>query len=112
MVAIILLGFVTSSSGIQQQGILAYQRSVAMQDANQVVEQMRDTAANGVFPANVTTVFNGTMATYTNLPSETITISYADVAADPLDARITVNYVNAARRNDTASLRTYITQRA
>ena len=116
VVSIVLLGFVSSSSGIQRQGEAAYQRAMALQDANQVIEQMRNLAATGTFPANVTGTFNGAVAaSYAHMPSssaETISVSYANASANPLDATVTVSYSENGTRATTAAIRTYITQRA
>lgn len=116
VVSVVLLGFVSASSGIQMQGEAAHQRSMAIQDANQVIEQMRNAAATGTFPGNVTAVFSGDVdEDYSNMPDtadETISVSYADPTADPLDATVTVTYMENGNRQTTATIRTYITQRS
>ncbi len=112
VVAIVVLGFMGAATAIQLQGEAAYQRSVAIQEANRVVELMRNAAVTGTFPANVTGTYSGTLSGYTALPSESISVSYANASANPLDATITVSYLENGRRTTTASLRTYITQRA
>jgi prepilin-type N-terminal cleavage/methylation domain-containing protein len=115
VVVVVVLGFLTSSTAIQTQGRAAFERSMALQDANRVIEQMRNAAASGTFPGNVTGTFSGSVSGFGSLPTgsnETITVSYASATADPLDATITVSYLENGRRAQTASLRTYITQRA
>ena len=109
VVATVVLGFMGSATAIQSQQIAAYQRSVALQDANQVVELLRNAATSGTFPGNVT---GTTMPTYTNLPSEAITATYVSTSANPLDVTVTVTYSENSLRSTGASIRTLITQRA
>lgn len=112
VVATVVLGFMGAATGIQMQGEAAHQRSIALQDANRVIEQMRNAAATGTFPANVTTAYSGSVSGYTSLPSETVSVSYVSSTANPLDATVTVSYLENSRRSTSAALRTYITQRA
>lgn len=113
VVVIIVLGFLNSSTRMQSANQAAHERSVALQDANQVIELMRSAAATGTFPANVTGTYanGGTVAGFTTLTNETVTVTYANAAADPLDVTVTVAYRENGTRNVTATLRTYITQR-
>lgn len=112
VVAVVVLGFMSSATGVQHQGQAAYQRAIALQDANQVIEQMRNAAASGTFPANVTGSFNGTVSGYSSLPSEAVSVAYVSATANPLDTTVTVSYLENGRRTTSASIRTYITQRA
>ncbi len=109
-----VVSFMGATTALANTNTASYQRNVAIQDANLILEQMRDLAASGTFPGNVTGTFanNSTDSSYTNLPSETITISYADAAANPLDATIQVSYQENSRRSTSVSIRSYITQRA
>src|SRR5262249_15806343 len=99
VVAIVVLGFLNSALGIQTSTQAAFERSTAVQDAHQVIEAMRNTAASGTFPSNVTTAYSngGTVSGFSNLTSESVTVSYADAAANPLDATVTVSYNENAR---------------
>lgn len=114
VVAVVVLGFLNSAMGVQTSSQAAYERSVAIQDAHQVIEAMRNLAASGTFPTNVTTTYSngGTVSGFTNLPSETITVAYASATANPLDATVTVSYLENSRRSVSAQVRTYITQRS
>ena len=112
VVATVILGFLGSATAMQSANKAAYERSVALQDANQVIEDMRRTAASGTFPGNVTAVYTGTVDGYSNIPGEAVTVAYADAAADPLDVTVTVSYNENSLRATSASVRTYITQRA
>ena len=109
VVATVVLGFMGSATAIQFQQKTAYERSVPLQDANQVIELLRNAATTGTFPANVTST---SIPTYTNLTSEAITASYVNASANPLDVTVTVTYSDSSNRSTGASVRTLITQRA
>ena len=110
---LVLMGFIGTNGALRQASYAAYEKSVALQDANQVVEMMRNTAASGTFPAVVTTSYpsGGTVSGFSNLTSETITVSYANSAANPLDTTVTVTWLQNGNRSVSTTLRTYITQR-
>lgn len=113
ILSLLIVGFVGSTTTIQSSTNAAYERSVSTQHANHVAELMRDAALSGTFPSNVTGSYphNGTVSGLTSLSGETITVSYADVTADPLDATITVSYMENGARTVSHSIRTLITQR-
>lgn len=113
IVALALLAYVGGNVVIGQNVEVAYERSMAFQDAQRVIEQMRNLAATGTFPANVTSVYpnGGTVTGYSNIPSEQVSVSYVDPAVNPLDATVTVTWMANGLRTSTASLRTLITQR-
>ena len=113
VVSLLVLGFMGSSTALQQTSQAAYERSLSFQDANHVVELMRDAAATGTFPANVTGTYSngGTVSGFTSLSNESVSVSYANASADPLDATVTVSYKENGTRVVTNSVRTYITQR-
>jgi len=108
-----LVGYIGATTNIQQTGEAAFERSVAIQDANRVVEQMRNAAATGNFPGNVLGAFpnNGVVAGFNNLTAEQVTVTYTNAGADPLDAFVTVAWNENGRRATTATLRTFVTQR-
>lgn len=108
-----LVGYIGATTNIQQTGEEAFERSVAIQDANQVVEQIREAAGSGTFPGNVLGSFpnNGTVGGFNNLDSQQITVSYVDTSADPLDTFVVVSWNENGRRATSATLRTFITQR-
>ncbi len=114
VVVTILVGFLGSATAIQSANQAAYERNIALQDANQVIEQLRNTAATGTFPSNVTTAYpnGGTVAGYTSLTNEAVRVTYASTTANPLDVRVTVSYSENGNRTMSVSLRSYITQRA
>ncbi len=113
VVVLVLLGFMGANMRIQQASEAAYQRTVALQDANRVIELMRNAAAAGQFPGNVTAVYpnGGAAAGFANLPGERVVVAYANPGADPLDVTVTVSWAENGIRNVNTALRTYLTQR-
>ena len=114
VVVLLVMGFLGSATAMQAANFAAFERSIALQHANQVIETMRNTAASGTFPGNVTAVYpnNGSVSGFTTLTSEQVTVAYASAAANPLDVTVTVSYSENGRRAVTQTLRTYMTQRA
>ena len=111
---IAILGFITAVTSIRQSSEGAYERTIALQDANRVIEQMRDAATSGTFPDNVTAAYpnNAAVSGFTNLTSQQVSVSYANSTADPLDVTVTVTWLEHGRRSMTKAIRTFITQRA
>ena len=112
VVAVVVLGFLGSATALQSANKAAYERSVALQDANQVIELMRNASATGTFPACVTSTYSGTVSGYSNLSGEAVSVAYANASANPLDATVTVSYNENSTRATSVAIRTYITQRA
>ena len=108
-----LLAYIGGNVKIGQTTSAAYEQTVAYQDMNRILEQMRDTAKTGTFPTNVTTSYpnNGTVSGFNNLTGETITVSYVSASADPLDVTLTTAWTSNGVRAVSKSLRTLITQR-
>lgn len=94
-------------------GEAVYERMVATQDAHRTIEMMRGASSSGSFPANVTAAYpNGAaVAGFANLSGETVTVTYVDPAADPLDVTVITRWLELGLRNSTAQLRTLLTQR-
>lgn len=113
VVILALVGYVQANSAIGQSGNVAFERSVALQDANRVAEQMRLASRTGNFPANVVASFpqNGAVGGFNNLTNQQVTVNYADTTADPLDATILVSWQENGRRLETTALRIMLTQR-
>lgn len=113
VVVLVLLGYMGANMNIQHASEAAYQRTVALQDANRVVELIRNVAATGQFPANVTTAYPGGAAVggFTNLPGERVFVAYRNQAADPLDVTVTVSWLENGVRAVNTAIRTYVTQR-
>ena len=114
VMAAVMVSILTANTLLSQASEGVYQRLFAIQDANQVIERMRIAAVTGTFPGNVTAVYpnNGTVAGFTSLTSETVTVSYVDATTNPLDVTVTVAYSENGRRATNTALRTFVTQRA
>ena len=108
-------GYIGANILAQQNSEAMNERTLAIQDANRAIEQMRNTSrtTTQAFPANVVAVYpnNGTIQGSNNLTGEDIRITYANTTANPLDVTITVTWQSYARRASTATVRTYMTQR-
>ena len=111
--AFALLCYLGATLTITQHSEAAYEKSVAMQDALRVVEQMRNTSLTGTFPANVTTAYpnNTAVAGFTNLKNQAVNVSYVNTTADPLDVTVSVTWMERGVRSANAALRTLITKR-
>ena len=113
VVSIILIGVMIGNTVIQQNSEAAFQRTRAIQDAHQVIELIRRTASTGNFPGNVTAAYpnNGTVSGYSSLSSESVSVSYVDTAANPLDVTVRVSWLENGKRSVNTSLRALVTQR-
>jgi prepilin-type N-terminal cleavage/methylation domain-containing protein len=111
--ALSIAGYIGTNIALQRSSEERHERTVAIQDASRTIEQMRNAAQNGTFPGNVVATFpnNGIVAGFNSLLNEQVTVSYADTAANPLDATVTVAWMSYTQRQNTATLRTYLTQR-
>lgn len=115
-----LLGLLYANTKMQQASNAAFENAVAMQHANQVIENMRNLAVTSL--ATVTGTFSngGTVGSsyYTqtssseSLPSEAVTASYVSASADPLDTTVTVTWSAGGVRTVSKSVRTLITKRS
>jgi len=113
VVAFTMLAVLFANTQIQKMTEAAFERSVALQDANQVLEQMRNTARIGTFPTNVTTAFpnNGNIAGFNSLAGQQIVVTYVNPAVDPLDTTVTVSWQENGIRPVNTALRTLVTRR-
>ena len=140
VVVVALSGVLFASTAIQQAHGAAFERSVAIQEAHEVIEQMRNTANTGGvnFPATVVGAFpnntarpgltrltaqcgaNATPAAACNWPfiftpdntsQEQAVVTYVNTAANPLDVTVTVVYRENGRRAVSESLRSQIARR-
>jgi prepilin-type N-terminal cleavage/methylation domain-containing protein len=127
MIALLVLtlmigSYVGANAKAQRNTEEMNERTVALQDANRVIERMR--AASNTedwhFPADTVTAYpnGGTVAGITNLTDELITVTYttAEVGkdptkVDPLHVTTTVTWKSYAGREHTEAVETYITQR-
>ena len=120
IMSIALVAILSANAAMAQSSEVLFQRTVAIQNANQVFERMRNTAISGTFPGNVTTAYphNGTVSGFAALTNEVVRVTYADRNGDgnaltdnPLDATVTVTWSDNNKRSATSSLRSLVTQR-
>lgn len=140
IVILALSGVLFANTAIQQAHGAAYERSVAIQEAHEVIEQMRNTANTGGanFPATVVNAFPANTArpgltrltaqcgananpaaacnwpfnfTPDNTSQEQVVVTYVNPAANPLDITVTVVYRENGTRAVSESLRSQITRR-
>lgn len=83
---------------------------VALQDAHTVVERIRNTSETSL--SAVTSAYPDSQAVtgFSNLPSEQITVDYANINADPLDLIVTVSWLDRGRTM-VRNLSTQVTKR-
>lgn len=121
IVAFVIVALIGANIAVQRTGEAAFQRAIAIQDANQVIEQMRTVASVGQFPDNlvVNSIYlnNAVIPGFNNLVGQNVTVTYFDRDAngdplddDPLDVTVTVAWQENGVRNVAESLRTLITQ--
>lgn len=123
LIAVVLLGLgilgaLGANLSIQQWSEGTWERSLAVQDAGRVIEEMRNTANQSLlnqFQPEVINRANTVAATIRSLPAvagEQINVTFANPAGDPLDATVTVNWLERGTRSKSAALRTFITKRS
>ncbi len=134
MIALLVLtamiaAFVGANGAAQRNAEEMNERTVAIQDANHVIEEMRNDAKNATtcppgntactFPSNVTSRYNGTVSGISNLADEAITVAHTVVATgtsnaityDLLKSTVTVSWTSYTGRPFTETVETYLTQR-
>ena len=113
VISLVLGGYIGGNILAQRNSEEMHERTVAIQNANQVIEQMRTASNTGTFPANVVTAFpqNSNPAGFNNLTNEVVTVSYARTTANPLRVTVTVTWRSYTGRPSTETVQTYITQR-
>ena len=118
VVILALLGLLSANTMMMRTSGTVFERAVATQHANQVVERIRDLATGSL--ASVTTTFPNAgvvnSALYTStaselLSNESVSVIYADPAANPLDATVTVNWNAQGLRPVSTNIRTLIAKR-
>jgi prepilin-type N-terminal cleavage/methylation domain-containing protein len=113
VVTLVIGGYIGANVKAQQSAEAMHERTLALQDANRVIELMRNTSRTGTFPDNVVSAYpDGSTSTgSTHLTDETISVSYASPSANPLDVTIAVTWLSYTQREHTEIVQTYITQR-
>ena len=135
VVVFALCGVLFANTAVQQSHITAFERSIAIQEAHQVVEQMRNTAntSSTSFPSSVTGTYanNTARGGFTRLTTlcnaatctwpfsftpdstsdEQVVVTYADQSANPLDVTVTVVWKERGVRQASQALRALIAKR-
>jgi len=114
VITLVVGGYIGANVRAQRNTEEMHERTVAIQDANRVIEQMRDVSKTGTFPANVVAVYphNSQVTGISNLTDEVITVTYTGAVTDnPLIATITVTWLSYPVRTCSETVQTYITQR-
>ncbi|MBN1688746.1 MAG: hypothetical protein JW893_06560 [Candidatus Omnitrophica bacterium] len=117
IVVVALLGIMSANTTAERSSEAAFEKSLAAQDANRVIELLRDAANTGSSPAFQTDVQNAesaAIAAAASMPAglnESITVNYDDVSADPLDITVTVSWDMNGVRTVSIALRTLLTKR-
>lgn len=129
LVLTLMIGaFVGANARAQRTAEEMNERTVALQDANHVIEEMRTNAKNATtclngtactFPSTVTSRYNGTVSGINNLINEAITATYTTVATATVDTHtyvvlkytVTVTWTSYTGRPFTETVVTYISQR-
>ena len=108
-----LLTVILGNTYLQQVNEKSYERMIAAQDAQRLIELVRNVSMTGNFPQNVVGAYpqGAAVPGFNNLPSEQISVSYVNPTVDPLDMTVTTNWRERGRRNASFQLRTFMTQR-
>lgn len=106
-------GYVAANILAQRNAEDMFERTVALQDANRVIEQLRSTSRSGAFPENVIARYphNNSINGINHLANEQITVTYASTTANPLAVTVTVTWFSYTGRTNSEAVQTYITQR-
>lgn len=124
VITLVIGGYIGANIMAQRNAEEMHERTIALQDANRAIEQMRDASRVDPYLDNVTATFpdGGTLPkvasgsltdgeVFNSLPDEEVTVSYASTTANPLDATVTVTWLSYTGRAGSEAVRTYITQR-
>jgi len=131
---LVIVGSIGGNIFAQRNSEEMHERTIAIKNANRLIEMMRYESRTGTFPANVVTRFpdpdllgiipqfnDGITDETPNLSNKTIGVSYcrgtispcpaADTTANPLDVTVTVSWRSYTGVSRSETIRTYITQR-
>jgi len=126
VVSVVIVGYVGANIMAQRNTEDMHERTVAIQDANRLIERMRSAGRDAVsFPADLVaefpqypdpiTEFNEASQTekpvFNNLTNEKTTVAYDNPGENPLDATITITWKCYTGRACSEAVRAYITQR-
>lgn len=111
--SMVLAGYIGANVLAQRNNEELNERTVAIQNANQLIEQIRTVANTDPFPDSVVDAYpdNSNPEGFNDLPQEVITVSYEDASANPLVVTVTVTWQSYTGRECTETIQTHITQR-
>lgn len=113
--SLVIAGYVGANILAQKNTEEMNERTVAIQDANQVIERMRNVSntENWDFPEDTVAAYpHGAAVTgFNNLINESVIVSYENTNEDPLHVTVTVTWTSYGGRAHTETVETHITQR-
>ncbi len=108
----VLLGVFGVDIYLSRASDTSRQVMAALQDANTVIERIRNVASNqGLTQVTATYPSGQAVAGFTGLTNEQAVVTYPNAVADPLAITVTVTWQDAAGRNLTRALSTQVTRR-
>lgn len=108
----VLLGVFGVNIYLCRAGEMSRQVMTALQDANTVIERIRNVASNqGLTVVTATYPTGQAVAGFTSLTNEQVVVTYPNAVADPLAITVTVTWLDTAGRNMTRALSTQVTRR-
>lgn len=126
VVSVVIVGYVGANVMVQRNTEEMHERTIAIQDANRLIEQMRSYSRDVTsFPGKLVEHYPESPAEisetneetghqepiFSNLTNEQTTVEYDDPGKNPLDATVTITWTSYAGRTCSEAVRTYITQR-
>lgn len=108
-----LVAILAANTVLSKGNTLSHQRVIAVQDAQRVMERVREVATAGRFPANVTNAFpdGGLVPGFNNLRNQQVRVNHTIAGNELLDVSVNVNWQDETNHNLTYSLGALITQR-
>lgn len=106
----VLLGAIGLNVYIFRATETSKRTTVALQDVHTVIERIRNTSESSLSAVTSAYPDGQTVTGFSNLPSEQITVDYANVNADPLDLIVTVSWLDQGRTM-VRNLSTQVTKR-
>lgn len=108
----VLLGVIGVDIYMTRAGDTSRQVINALQDANTVIERIRNTASNQGLTAVTAAYPSGqAVAGFATLTNEQVVVTYPSATADPLTITVTVTWQNSEGRNMSRALATQVTRR-
>lgn len=126
IISVVIVSYVGANITAQRNSEEMHERTIAIQDANRAIEQIRDIAKpDTTFPDNVVAQYpNNTILPkvktggltdeeiFNNLTDEEVKVSYESATtANPLEIKVTVTWSSYPQRDNEEVVRAYITQR-